>query len=144
MRVLVTGASGFVGREIVCELKTRGFDVIQMFGETKRLAAGEIFSADVADAKSFAEIEKIEPVDAVIHAAGLAHQFDETKREKFWAVNVRGTKNVAGLAVKLKAWQFILIGSTAVYGAEKAAGENREKISEIETDENAESRQQTI
>jgi len=63
----------------------------------------------------------------------LAHQFGDTKKEQFDAVNVTGTENVLNLGVKLKIKHFILIGSTAVYGVQKSArviGSNRSIIDE--------------
>lgn len=148
MKVLVTGATGLVGREIVAELSNHKVAVTQVGGKS---SAGniktiensdarkidEFFAADISDFESLREIEKIGTVDAVIHSAGLAHQFGNTARESFQAVNVLGTKNVLRLAVKLKARQFILISSTAVYGIKRNPEEMGRKISDIEITEDA-------
>jgi nucleoside-diphosphate-sugar epimerase len=71
----------------------------------------------------------------VIHCAGLAHQFGKARDEDFWNVNVEGTKNLAHLAEKLKAKQFILISSVSVYGKQsfEKKDKNRQPL-----DENAE------
>ena len=150
MKILLTGATGFLGREIADELLKLNFSVVGIGGkkstgvEPTNYKAGEFFNADVADYKSLEKIEKIGTVDAVIHSAGLAHQFERIDGERFDAVNVRGTKNVARLAVKLKARQFILIGSTAVYGIKSRRGKERRLISEIEITETAECRPETV
>jgi len=150
MKILVTGATGFIGREIIAELEKNNFDVIQLrrrakTSREKKLAKNkQILIADIANSINSTEAEKIERVDAVIHSAGLAHQFGETKREEFERVNIAGTKNVCNLAVELKAKQFILISSTAVYGIKKSSkNKNKTDQSVFVFDENSECLPQT-
>ena len=122
MKVLVTGATGFLGRAIVDELLQNRLEV---FTTARRLRADDLpnyFPADISDSESLYKLEKIGELDAIIHSAGLAHQFRETDREKFQQVNVEGTKNTANLAGRLKVKNFILISSVAVYGAAKQLG----------------------
>lgn len=146
MKVLVTGATGFVGREIVAELAKLQIEVIQVGGRNKppedsdNCSAQNFFAADISDYRTLSVVEKIGRVDAVIHSAGLAHQFGKIERERFEAVNVCGTKNVVELAVKLKARQFILIGSTAVYGIKKETEKLRGSLNVIEINEKTECR----
>ncbi len=110
MKVLVTGASGFLGQAIVEEFLSNGVVVV---GVSK--TSGQ-FQADITVEKSLDKLSKLESVDAVIHSAGLAHQFGKTPREKFFEVNVKGTENVLKLAKTLQTNHFILISSVAVYG----------------------------
>lgn len=128
MKVLVTGATGFIGKEIVSELSRDGWTIIGIGSrksERKRTAAdlkyrAEIITADITASEDISELEKIEKIDVLIHSAGLAHQFGDTGREEFYAVNVEGTRKITNLAVHLNAEHFILISSTAVYGIEPA------------------------
>lgn len=123
MNIIVTGAKGFVGKEIVSEL-LKSKNLVFEVGRTKKselfesttTESSNYFSADITVYTNLTELEKLENVDAVIHSAGLAHQFGDIEKEKFYKVNVLGTKNIAELAVKIKAGQFILISSTAIYG----------------------------
>jgi nucleoside-diphosphate-sugar epimerase len=119
MKVLVTGATGFLGRAIVAELLQNGLEVLTTAKSASASDLPGYFPADIADAESLNSLENIGEIDAIIHAAGLAHQFKETDRDKFWKVNVEGTKNIVALAAKLKAKKFVLISSVAVYGAAK-------------------------
>ena len=122
MRVLVTGADGFIGREIVEQLKLKNIEVIRLVGPKSGVKFSNIancYATDISTYENLLKLELLDKIDAVIHSAGLAHQFKEIKKAKFDAVNVEGTKNVAKLAVRLKASQFLLISSTAIYGIKK-------------------------
>jgi UDP-glucose 4-epimerase len=143
MKILLTGANGFIGAEIFSELVKENFEVIAAGGknsqrnEKNRQATNEIIKIDVADKKTFSELEKFNTINAVIHAAGLAHQFGEIEKSEFEKVNVNGTENIACLAVKLNAKHFILISSTAVYGTKKNfSAENGKCKSGFKNDEN--------
>lgn len=120
MKVLVTGASGFIGREIVSELLARDYQVVALqnsaFDSAKKGSNIERFSVDITKYENVSELENLRGVKTIIHSAGLAHQFGETKKEEFEKVNVSGTENILRLAVKINVEHFILIGSTAVYG----------------------------
>jgi len=120
MKILVSGATGFIGREIVAELVENKYQVIGIT-RTEKYRVSDLpnlsyIKADIADFKNLSEYEKFQDVEVIIHSAGLAHQFGDTSREEFEAVNIKGTENILELGVKLKIKHFILIGSTAVYG----------------------------
>lgn len=118
MRILVTGASGFVGRAIISEIGKENHEVFSLVGLNNRNAENlpNVYRGNIADFESLRKIEEIGNCEIVIHSAGLAHQFGKTSDEQFWSVNVAGTENIAHLAVKLKAKHFILISSVSVYG----------------------------
>lgn len=133
MKVLVTGATGFIGSEIVAELSKNKIEVIQLGSSKSKLKdvtkdrPANFFARDITNYENLAEIEKIGNIDALVHTAGLAHQFGEIEKAKFEAVNVAGTKNAARLAVKLNARHFVLISSTAIYGIKKVDGREKGK-----------------
>jgi nucleoside-diphosphate-sugar epimerase len=110
MKVLVTGADGFLGKAIVEEFLSKGVEVI---GVSR--SSGQ-FKADITIENSLEQLSGLNDVETVIHSAGLAHQFGKTPREKFFAVNVKGTENVLKTGKKLNIRHFILISSVAVYG----------------------------
>ncbi|MDQ3180668.1 MAG: NAD(P)-dependent oxidoreductase [Acidobacteriota bacterium] len=149
MKVLVTGATGFIGREIVCELLKKNIEVIQVAGpksqtnnpKEKRLS--NFYAIDISVYGNLSELENLEKIDAVIHSAGLAHQFGNIEKAKFDAVNVVGTQNIARLAATLKAQQFLLISSTAIYGLKKSY-DSKNGRSVIVINENTECQPKTL
>ena len=86
MKVLVTGAAGQLGQDLVEELIARGLDAVGI----------DRAEADITDAAQVAYvIANIRP-DAVIHAAAYtAVDQAESDRALAYAINVTGTENVA-------------------------------------------------
>jgi nucleoside-diphosphate-sugar epimerase len=125
MRVLITGAKGFLGQAIVSELSGGSHDltIIDRPGTIGTFDASVSFrdlGADITDLDQMRALD-VGPIDAVIHAAGLAHQFGSVSKERFRKVNVEGTRNIAELAVRFGARHLILISSVSVYGPAKSA-----------------------
>ncbi|MFC1884326.1 NAD-dependent epimerase/dehydratase family protein [Thermodesulfobacteriota bacterium] len=113
--VLVTGATGFVGKRLVEVLLKSGYRVralarkLSHIDKLKDLEC-EIYFGDVGDAKSMKEIFK--GVDFVVHAAAdTAGDDEETERS-----TIRGTRNVIELCKKNKIKKLIYISSCSVYG----------------------------
>jgi GDP-4-dehydro-6-deoxy-D-mannose reductase len=107
MRALVTGASGFVGVQLVRHLRERGDEVYGVDRER-----------DVTDAESMREIfESIRP-EVVYHLAALTHVGESWKRaEEFTRVNVVGTRRVLDAAFDaVHDSTTIVVSSSEVYG----------------------------
>lgn len=127
MKVLITGANGFVGREIVAELSAN-CEIIKLAGKSNK--SDDYLNIDITNKTEVDSLANLENVDALIHTAGLAHQFGETTQEDFFKVNVVGTENICNLAVKLNVKHFILISSVSVYG--KSKNSSQEVDEEVE------------
>lgn len=117
MKVLVTGASGFIGRYLVPELVAKGHDVVATDvtpppGETG--AAWE--RLDVTRPDAIYKIMLSRRPDAVFHLVSLLAGPCEADPLRGWQVNFQSTQHLldAGLASGLR--QFILTSSISVFG----------------------------
>ena len=115
MTLLFTGASGFLGSNII-QLLNGAYNIISV-----GLSPQDTYLVDIAtDIPTF-----IDAFDVVFHAAGKAHSVPKTEAEKrlFFDVNLQGTKNLCTALERSgipKA--FIFISTVAVYGCD--SGEN--------------------
>lgn len=106
--ILVTGASGFLGK-IICE---------EFKSNIKKL--GRLDSNDICCDLS-KEIPVLGNYKLVIHSAGKAHSIPKSEGEsnQFYEVNVEGTLNLLrGLEKEILPREFVFISSVAVYGQE--------------------------
>jgi dihydroflavonol-4-reductase len=117
MRVLVTGATGYIGSWVVRELASRGHAVRILARAQSNLAslAGvevEIARGDVLDPASVARA--VEGCEGLVHAAGVVHfqGRDEHQRE----VNAAGVGIVLGAARRAGVRRAVVTSSIAVMG----------------------------
>lgn len=91
LRVLVSGASGFVGRAVVAELLRQGHTVFAGSRRGEAVGAAQGLKLDVTDAASaLRAVQQAQP-DAVIHLVGIITQ---TKDQTFQAAHVEGTRHI--------------------------------------------------
>lgn len=128
MGVLVTGAAGFVGLNIVRCLAERGAAVLALArrapdAETLRFlgplgAKVRFVAGDVRDRAGLAELVQREGVRRIVHGAAVTSAAAERDDPAgFVDVNLGGTLNVLEAARLVDAERVVLISSSAVYGA---------------------------
>jgi len=115
----VTGASGFVGSNLVHLLKEQGWRIVAMHRSstaTDRLAALglELAHAELDDVESLKRAIP-ERADAVFHVAASLSWW-KLDRERQERVNVGGTRNVVEAALARGAKRFVHTSSVAAYG----------------------------
>ncbi len=119
MRVLVTGARGFIGSALVVALEAAGY-AVRGLGR----GAGSMEDwrqADFAAPDSLAGV--CDGCEAVIHLAGVAHTRADGKEHE--AVTVAGTRALLAEAREAKVAQFLFVSSIKVECARDAYAESR-------------------
>jgi nucleoside-diphosphate-sugar epimerase len=118
MRVLVTGASGFLGSHVAEVLAKEGHTVRALVRKTSNrkhllsLPRIELAEGSVEDGPSVREAMR--GVDRVIHAAALVKA---RSPEEFWRTNVQGTLHLLDAAeAEGTIGRFVLVSSLAVCG----------------------------
>lgn len=107
MRILVTGANGFVGRNLVPLLRRRGHDVLDP----------DSVDLDLTDAESLDEFLESESPEAVIHLAALCGgiQFNRANPARLWYVNTVMGANVLELCAHHQIGRLVLLATTCGY-----------------------------
>lgn len=110
MRILVTGADGFIGRHVARSLEQSGHDVLRSV-YAREAGPGEV-RVDLADRAALARLPR--RVDAVVHAAGAvdAHLSLHTMVR----ANVHATQHLTAWAAAARVQHFVHLSSVAVYG----------------------------
>lgn len=119
MKVLVTGASGFIGRGLIDSLLT-DTDYQVLAAVRSHIDIENVISHSVGNISGDTDwTAALSEVDVVVHVAARAHVLKEHSKnpsEEFQSVNYHGTINLANQAIKAGVKRFIFISSIAVYG----------------------------
>jgi dihydroflavonol-4-reductase len=119
MRALVTGATGFVGANLVAALTAQGHTVRILRRSTSRLDAlaglkYEEVLGDILDADALRRA--MAGCDWVFHAAGAADYW-RSSLERLYRVNVDGTRQVMAAALEVGVARVVHTSSVAALGA---------------------------
>src|SRR5688500_3987805 len=115
-RVLVTGATGFVGRTLCETLNEAGYRVraaVRKPGvampRIEQVAVGEID-------RNTNWTEALRDIDAVVHAAARAHIMNAKPSDSdlYYETNARGTVRLAEAAAKVGIKRFVYVSSIKV------------------------------
>jgi nucleoside-diphosphate-sugar epimerase len=120
VKVFVTGGTGFIGGEVVRQLRERGDDVVCLVRNPekgKKVAAlgCELVSGDLGDREAIHA--GMEGCDAVVHAAAMYEVgIPESQRPAMREANVVGTENVLGAARDAKIPKVVYVSTVGAFG----------------------------
>lgn len=123
VRVLVVGATGYIGKFVVKELVARGYNVVAFAREKsgiggksstdatkKELTGADVRFGDVGDMKSLASVAFKDPVDVVVSC--LASRTGGIKDS--WDIDYQATLNAMEAGRKAGASHFVLLSAICV------------------------------
>ncbi|WP_062270074.1 NAD-dependent epimerase/dehydratase family protein [Endozoicomonas arenosclerae] len=113
-KVLVTGASGYIGRVLCDELDNEGYELVRI---SRRKLDG-CFSIGSIDGTTDWQVV-LTDVDYIVHLAARVHSSDDgscDSESQFFKVNTEGTLNLAKQAAALGVKRFVFISSIGVSG----------------------------
>jgi len=146
MKILVTGAFGLVGTDLVIELKKK-FGIGNVIALSHNILTsdyqGTVEKGDVSVIGDLERVVKKHNITDVYHLAGLLSVASEKNPELAWRVNLGGLKNVLDIGVKrklkifwpssiaafgpttpkIKTPQHTVLEPTTMYGLNKVTGE---------------------
>lgn len=121
MKVLVTGATGFIGKSLIKKLRDKGCDLSVLVRDESRLDS--VDNLDVQLVKSFNMPDLLAVdftgIDCIIHLAARAHVLKEESEnplELYRAINTDTTIALAKLAAEAGVKRFIFLSSIGVNG----------------------------
>ncbi|WP_117236268.1 UDP-glucose 4-epimerase family protein [Vibrio maerlii] len=119
MKLLVTGSSGFVGRQLTKQCAQNGWEVCSV--SRVRPQDNRCPSTFVVDCINGATdwFGAFEGIDCVVHCAARVHQMKESKVDALKAyreTNTQGTLNLARQAAKAGVKRFVFVSSIKVNG----------------------------
>ena len=121
MKILITGASGFIGSFIVEEALRQGFEtwaVVRKSSSRSFLQDERIhfIELNLSSEEQLKEQLKEHQFDYVVHAAGVTKCLH---KEDFFRINTEGTKNLvrALIALQMPLKRFVYISSLSIMGA---------------------------
>ncbi|MDV6330631.1 NAD-dependent epimerase/dehydratase family protein [Asticcacaulis sp. 201] len=124
MKVLVTGATGGLGKALVAGLIAAGYAVRatgRRDGQALRDMGADYIQADLTEA---ALNPLVSGIDGVFHAAALSSPWGRDR--DFQAINVDVTRNLLAAARRAGCRRFIFVSSPSVYARERDQLELRE------------------
>ena len=113
--VLVTGDAGFIGSHLANKLPDHGFavrglDLVPVPGQDRN------YHQTVGDILDMGALERaVRECDSIIHLAA-EHKDSGVLRDRYFTVNVEGTRNLLKCASANHVRRFIFFSSVAVYG----------------------------
>lgn len=121
--ILVTGATGFLGRTLCPYLAEKGYRVRALVRRTSDHAYLDSLGiekawGDLGDLRSLREA--VQGCRSVVHAAALFRFWG--RREDFWKANVEGTRNLLEAAREARVARFVHISTIAVVGRPPRTG----------------------
>lgn len=118
MRILVTGANGFVGRQLVRQFAEQGQQVIALTRVAQLIEGAATCEAiDLADREALFDAVTRHLPDIIVNAAARGVRYGDGDPAQLYQINVQAAGDLLTAAAMIDAQRFIQIGSCFEYGS---------------------------
>jgi len=120
VKVFVTGGTGFIGGEVVRQLRERGDEVACLVRSPEKAAkltelGCELVSGDLGDAEALRN--DMQGCDALVHAAAMYEIGIPAKQHPaMYDANVRGSERVLQAALEAKVAKVVYVSTVGIFG----------------------------
>ena len=121
MNILITGATGFVGRQLIEMLSSHSqFSLVAAIRRKNNTLSNKIKKVAIDDlGPNNSWSEALDNIDVIIHTAARVHVMNDDVKDpllEFRKINVEGTLNLARQAAKAGVKRFVFLSSIKVNG----------------------------
>jgi UDP-glucose 4-epimerase len=120
MKILVTGANGFIGAHLCQELSSRKIGFRATARNSNENNYADFVSCDLETTESLNQL--MDGCDTVVHLAGRAHVTSDDSQEKYRIANEFVTHQLANAAAQNGIARFVFISSIKVNGESSSPG----------------------
>ena len=120
MKILITGANGFIGAHLCQELSNRNISFRSTARNTNENHYIDFISCDLETTETLNHL--MDGCDIVVHLAGRAHVTSDDSQEKYRIANEFITQRIANAASKNGISRFVYLSSIKVNGESSVPG----------------------
>jgi dihydroflavonol-4-reductase len=131
-QILITGATGFIGRQLTRDLVARG-QAVRVLARNRRKAwelFGDQVEISLGEVKDVASLNKAcRGIEVVYHIAGI-YRFGLRHRRELWETNVEGTENLLRAASDARVDKVVHLSSAGVLRNDSKVGSDSSLLDE--------------
>ena len=120
MKILITGANGFIGTHLCNELSNRNIGFRATARNANENSYADFVSCDLETTESLNQL--MDGCDIVIHLAGRAHVTSDNSQEKYQVANEFVTQRLANAAARNGIARFVYLSSIKVNSESSSPG----------------------